>query len=340
MQKGNLLLFVASLGIVWVHASTTSPGYCCPQITVELDTEDDGTYTFLAEGNGPAMEECQNACVYAKDSNKTDLYCFKAVTRADLGNGQVQCEAISPYSLLMSTTPAVTGPTAEDLLKKIEDLQKDFEAQVNQTETLKKDFEAQVNQTETLKKDLADQTKKTGDLEVELKKEVEAREAEVGKIKTEVNSIDGRLNKTEVREAVCGYLKSVYVSTLTNLTFDRVIDEVDSSSGGELQTDGSFKAGAAGVYFVDLEASVGLQTGYRLDGFLRLSSGNYTGNAEERFINSNNVMGGSWIYAQASASRYVSMSAGETLHIELVPSGGTVDVWYITMCVSLYSASG
>ena len=28
--------------------------------------------------------------------------------------------------------------------------------------------------------------------------EVEAREAEVGKIKTEVNSIDGRLNKTEV----------------------------------------------------------------------------------------------------------------------------------------------
>jgi len=334
MQKGNLLLFVASLGIVWVHASTTSPGYCCPQITVELDTEDDGTYTFLAEGNGPAMEECQNACVYAKDSNKTDLYCFKAVTSADLGNGQVQCEAISPYSLLMSTTPAVTGPTAEELLKKIEDLQKDFEAQVNQTETLKKD--------------LADQTKKTGDLEVELKKEVEAREAEVGKIKTEVNSIDGRLNKTEVREAVCGYKESVYVSTLTNLTIDRVIDEVDSSSGGELQTDGSFKAGAAGVYFVDLEASVGLNDGEYLLGFLRLSSGSYAGNQEEIFIYSNNHVvnsGGSsssssGIVEQASASRYVSMSAGETLHIALEPYGGQVRVWYITMCVSLYSASG
>merc|ERR1719239_1469901 len=250
------------------------------------------------------MEECQNACVYAEDSNKTDLYCFKAVTSADLGNGQVQCEAISPYSLLMSTTPAVTGPTAEELLKKIEDLQKD----------------------------LADQTKKTGDLEVELKKEVEAREAEVGKIKTEVNSIDGRLNKTEVREAVCGYKESVYVSTLTNLTIDRVIDEVDSSSGGELQTDGSFKAGAAGVYFVDLEASVGLNDGEYLLGFLRLSSGSYAGNQEEIFIYSNNHVvnsGGSsssssGIVEQASASRYVSMSAGETLHIALEPYGGQV----------------
>jgi len=124
MQKGSLLLCVASLGIAWVHASTTSAGYCCPQITVALGTEDDGTYNFLTEGNGPAMEQCQDACIYYKDSNKTDIYCFQAVTSEALGSGQVQCEAVSPYSLLMSTTPAVTGPTAEELLKKIEDLQK------------------------------------------------------------------------------------------------------------------------------------------------------------------------------------------------------------------------
>jgi len=331
-----------------VHASTTSPGYCCPQITVELDTEDDGTYTFLAEGNGPAMEECQNACVYAKDSNKTDLYCFKAVTSADLGNGQVQCEAISPYSLLMSTTPAVTGPTAEDLLKKIEDLQKDFEAQaqvqVNQTEALKKDLADQTKKTEDLeaelKKDLADQTKKTEDLEAELQKEVEAREAEVGKIKKEVNSIDGRLIKTEKREAVCGYLKVVDVSRITTLTFDRVYDEVDSSSGSELQTNGFFKAGAAGVYFITLEAIFELDAGGEyLYGELLHSSGNYKGDYEERFIQSQNFASGR-IQDQASASRYVSMAAGETLHIRLVPANGNVRVWTTSMCVSLYSASG
>jgi len=326
MQKGNLLLFVASLGIVWVHASTTSPGYCCPQITVELDTEDDGTYTFLAEGNGPAMEECQNACVYAKDSNKTDLYCFKAVTSADLGNGQVQCEAISPYSLLTSTTPAVTGPTAEELLKKIEDLQKDFEAQA----------QAQVNQTEALKKDLADQTKKTEDLE----KEVEAREAEVGKIKTEVNSIGGRLNKTEVREAVCGYTRNLHVSTDSNLTFDRVYDEVDSSSGGELQTNGVFKAGAEGIYFITLKATVGLDHEENLTGYLKLSTGNYADDGEF-FYGANDLGGSGYIFYQASASRYVKMSAGETLHILLSPGEvGEVDFWHTNLCVSLYSASG
>jgi len=330
MQKGSLLLCVASLGIAWVHASTTSAGYCCPQITVALGTEDDGTYNFLTEGNGPAMEQCQDACIYYKDSNKTDIYCFQAVTSEALGSGQVQCEAVSPYSLLMSTTPAVTGPTTGDLLKKIEDLQKDFEAQVNQTEALKKDFEAQVNQTEALKKDVAD-------LDAELKKEVEAREAEDEKMITEINSIDGRLNKTEKRTAVCGYQEYLSFASETTLTFNRVYDEVNS--GGVLDKSGYFTAKIEGVYLVTLKAAVSLDSSETLVGYLKLSSGSYYGNTEGRFIYSYNQAGGSFS-DQASASRYVKMTAGETLHILLVPVMGEVEVYYSMLCVSLYSASG
>jgi len=297
MQKGNLLLFVASLGIVWEHASSTSAGYCCPQITVALGTEDDGTYNFLAEGKGPAMKECQDACIYSKDSNETDLYCFEAVTTEALGNGQVQCEAISPYSLT-STTPAVTGPTTDELLDEIKGLHKVVD---------------QLN--DLLKK-------------------------EVGEIKTEVNSIDGRLNKAEKKDAVCGYKGDLLSSISTTLIFDRVYEEVVSSSGGEtLQKNGSFTAGESGVYLVTLETSVTLHKDEQLVGYLKLSSGNYKDDG--RFIRTGRslVSGSGYILDQASASRYVKMTAGETLHITLYPTG-SVHVWDTTMCVSLYSASG
>merc|ERR1719341_2688830 len=151
----------------------------------------------------------------------------------------------------------------------------------------------------------------------------------------QVTSIDGRLSTTEVREAVCGYQATLGFSSSTTLTFERVYDEVDSSSGGELQTDGVFKAGVTGIYLITLETKVELGGGGGLVGELNLSSGNYTG---EQFINSYNADGG-YIGDQASASRYVRMAAGETPHITLW-SGEYVYVYYTTMCISLYSASG
>jgi len=151
----------------------------------------------------------------------------------------------------------------------------------------------------------------------------------------QVTSIDGRLSTTEVREAVCGYQETLGFSSSATLTFERVYDEVDSSSGGGLQTDGVFKAGVTGIYLITLETKVELGGGGGLVGELNLSSGNYTG---EQFINSYNADGG-YIGDQASASRYVSMAAGETLHITLW-SGEYVYVYYTTMCISLYSASG
>jgi len=151
----------------------------------------------------------------------------------------------------------------------------------------------------------------------------------------QVTSIDGRLSTTEVREAVCGYQATLGFSSSATLTFERVYDEVDSSSGGGLQTDGVFKAGVTGIYLITLETKVELGGGGGLVGELNLSSGNYTG---EQFINSYNADGG-YIGDQASASRYVRMAAGETLHITLW-SGDYVYVYYTTMCISLYSASG
>jgi len=177
-----------------------------------------------------------------------------------------------------------------------------------------------------------------------LQQEVGIVEEDIGAIRDDVNTItadiaamDGRLSKAEKRESACGYKEEMTFSGSTTLTFDRVYDEVDSSSGGELQTDGSFKAGAAGIYFITLETTVNLNDGEYLRGYLRLSTGSYANDGD--FIENNNHAGG-YINDQASASRYVRMAAGETLHVSLEPHGGTVAVYHTTMCVSLYSASG
>jgi len=179
-----------------------------------------------------------------------------------------------------------------------------------------------------------------------LQQEVGIVEEDIGAIRDDVNTItadiaamDGRLSKAEMRTAVCGYQHYLGFSSSTTLTFDRVYGEVNS--GGDLEESGYFTATIEGVYLVTLKTSVWLNEGEDLLAYLKLSSGNYADNYEERFIYSRHRAGGSgWIYDQASASRYVKMSAGETLHIELEPYGGEVGVIYSTMCVSLYSASG
>jgi len=145
--------------------------------------------------------------------------------------------------------------------------------------------------------------------------------------------------------AVCGYKNIMKLNRDHTLTFDRVYDEV--SSGGVLEKSGYFTAEIEGVYLVTLKTEVGLHHGERLFGYLKLSSGN-VGNkyGKEVFIYSRHVAGGGYINVQASASRYVKMAAGETLHILFKPDGsadvdiGSVDVFEIMLCVSLYSASG
>jgi len=164
---------------------------------------------------------------------------------------------------------------------------------------------------------------------------------EVDVVVANLGEIDGRLSQAEMRTAVCGYQNGMSMSSSTTLTFDRVYDEVNS--GGSLGENGYFTATVPGVYLVTLKTTVHLEDGGRLEGYLRLSSGQYSA---ERFIYSSNHAGGSgYIYDQASASRYVKMAAGETLHILLYPgalAGGYADVylWQSMLCVSLYSASG
>merc|ERR1740128_968149 len=170
--------------------------------------------------------------------------------------------------------------------------------------------------------------------------------SEIIALKKEVGARDGRLSQAEMRTAVCGYQPAmgfIMGTTLllpATLTFDRVYDEVNS--GDTLGKNGYFTATVPGIYFVSLKTSVKLYSPAYLFGYLRLSSGSYDEYDEDRFIYSENDAGGGYICDQASASRYVKMAAGETLHIELYPVGGLgkVSVAYTTMCVSLYSASG
>jgi len=171
----------------------------------------------------------------------------------------------------------------------------------------------------------------------QVQQEVDDVEENIGEITADIGEIDERLSKAEMREATCGYQLQFGFSSPGTLTFDRVYDEVDSSSGGELQTNGFFTAGITGIYFITLETTASLDKDHLLYVVLELSSGNYA--ADQVFMLSGNNNGGN-IGDQASALRYVRMSAGETLHISLDPRGGTVAIYYTTLCVSLYSASG
>jgi len=153
----------------------------------------------------------------------------------------------------------------------------------------------------------------------------------------EVGALDGRLSLAEKRTAVCGYQERLSFTSYATLTFERVYDEVHS--GGVLEESGYFTAQITGVYFVTLKTSVELDDGETLNGYLTLSSGHNDDNLEDLFIESSNKAGGGRIVDQASASRYVKMSAGETLHITLE----TISQVYVLrsmLCVSLYSASG
>merc|ERR1740128_1466549 len=178
--------------------------------------------------------------------------------------------------------------------------------------------------------------KKFAEMETDMKSKIQHIEKEVG-------ALDGRLLQSEKRTAVCGYQGSLSFSSDTILIFERVYDEVNS--GGTLQENGYFTAEVPGVYFVTLKSTVRLLNRQRLTGYLKLSSGQYGDNDEDEFIYCRHPLGGrqlDTIIEQLSASSYVKMAAGETLHIEFTPESGGVElhVYYNKMCVSLYSASG
>merc|ERR1740128_1327370 len=156
--------------------------------------------------------------------------------------------------------------------------------------------------------------KKLAEMETDMKSKIQHIEKANEYMIKEVGALDGRLSQAEMRTAVCGYKNYLSFSSSTTLIFERVYDEVNS--GGVLEESGYFTATIEGVYLVTLKTTVSLDNGENLYGYLKLSSGHY--NTDGEFIYSRNYAGGSgWIVDQASATRYVKMAAGETLHIEL-----------------------
>jgi len=93
-------------------AMTTTPtSFCCKIKTVRSKGADyDGDYTLKYEEAQTSNDGCKDACVYYRDGNVDDLYCFRSVSNAELGSAIVQCEdQPSPFSTYMyspATTPA------------------------------------------------------------------------------------------------------------------------------------------------------------------------------------------------------------------------------------------
>merc|ERR1740128_1297640 len=188
-----------------------------------------------------------------------------------------------------------------------------------------------------LKSEIIAMKKKFAEMETDMKSKIQHIEKANKYMIKGIGALDGRLSLAEKRTAVCGFKGELDFDSDTTLTFDQVNDEVNS--GGVLEESGYFTAQITGVYLVNLNAVISLEGGSAMYGVLKLSSGQYDSNGEDWFIYSCNDAG-PYIRDQASASRYVKMAAGETLHIDLSPHNGEVGVYQSMLCVSLYSASG
>merc|ERR1712180_126705 len=88
-------------------------GYCCPQKTAtDVGDRLNGVYTLKEEAASIPQEGCKDSCVYYKDGNIDDLYCFRPHQQGEPGN--VKCEAASsPFSGLFSSTTSPPTTTAQ-----------------------------------------------------------------------------------------------------------------------------------------------------------------------------------------------------------------------------------
>merc|ERR1712179_788599 len=114
----NLLRLSLFFGLGGVILGTTMSGIstrdrrCCPYKTVSSGTpEYEGTYRLIPDEQiyvDDLPEECSYSCVYMKDGNPEDQFCFHA-TDPSTSDTFSQCEA-APTGL-PSTSPLLTSPS-------------------------------------------------------------------------------------------------------------------------------------------------------------------------------------------------------------------------------------
>merc|ERR1711909_85965 len=114
----NLLRLSLFFGLGGVILGTTMSGIstrdrrCCPYKTVSSGTpEYEGTYRLIPDEQiyvDDLPEECSYSCVYMKDGNTEDQFCFHA-TDPSTSDTFSQCEA-APTGL-PSTSPLLTSPS-------------------------------------------------------------------------------------------------------------------------------------------------------------------------------------------------------------------------------------
>merc|ERR1711911_57921 len=88
---------------------------CCQKKVVTAPADHAGTYTFLRKFDGDKDSNCFDSCIYSKEGEAGEEYCFKAVD-TDPATIDDQCDATPGPTSAAPTGPTTPAPTtvAED----------------------------------------------------------------------------------------------------------------------------------------------------------------------------------------------------------------------------------
>merc|ERR1712027_161475 len=88
---------------------------CCQKKVVTAPADHAGTYTFVRKFDGDKDSNCFDSCIYSKEGEAGEEYCFKAVN-TDPATIDDQCDATPGPTSAAPTGPTTPPPTtvAED----------------------------------------------------------------------------------------------------------------------------------------------------------------------------------------------------------------------------------
>lgn len=172
--------------------------------------------------------------------------------------------------------------------------------------------------------------------------EVQVKAIEIEELEQRIQGLESRLFDIEIGSSViCGYQEKVGprgegLCPANNIIYDKIDVETDGLGNSLDQNDGKFTAAKAGVYFVGVSAENGRTTA-RDRFFIKIftSSGSYRENNEHALMSLQADTTLSMI-APASAQRYISLEAGETVVLNYRCVKDTCSIHKLKVCFSYY----
>jgi len=166
-------------------------------------------------------------------------------------------------------------------------------------------------------------------------------QAEISGLQVSLEDVEEEISNLELTESAhCGYQDNVNWPNKgdglsgSTIIYDRIYEEANTAGSNLDGSSGYFTAGKKGTYLVTLSADHGY-TGdaeeFRV--YLRTSSGKYQDDVEDWFA-SQRSFGTTSLWTTLSAARLVSISAGETVHLEYT-CNGKCDIGVLKFCVAL-----